>query len=63
VGWRSALALFKPETVISSDRTGFLLYWRWKSRGLRLGRRQVPQDDQDLIRKISFANPLWGAPR
>jgi hypothetical protein len=34
---------------------------RWKSRGLRVGRRQVPQDVQDLIRKMSLANPLWGA--
>jgi hypothetical protein len=62
VGWRSALAIFKPETVIRWHRTGFRLYWRWKSRGLRLGRRQVPPDVQDLIRKMSLANPLWGAP-
>jgi putative transposase len=62
-GWRSALAIFKPETVIRWHRTGFRLYWRWKSRGLRLGRPQVPLDVQDLIRKMSLANPLWGAPR
>jgi hypothetical protein len=62
-GWRSALAIFKPETVIRWHRTGFRLYWRWKSRGLRLGRRQVPPEVQDLIRKMSLANPLWGAPR
>jgi transposase InsO family protein len=62
-GWRSALAIFKPETVIRWHRTGFRLYWRWKSRGLRLGRRQVPEDVQNLIRKMSLANPLWGAPR
>ena len=63
VGWRSALAIFKPATVIRWHRTGFRLYWRWKSRGLRLGRPQVPQEVQDLIRKMSLANPLWGAPR
>jgi hypothetical protein len=62
-GWRSTLAIFKPETVIRWHRTGFRLYWRWKSRGLGLGRPQVPQDVQDLIRKKSLANPLWGAPR
>ena len=62
-GWRSALAIFKPETVTRWHRMGFRLYWQWKSRGLRLGRRQVPQDVQDLIRKMSLANPLWGAPR
>ena len=62
-GWRSALAIFKPETVIRWHRTGFRLYWRWKSRGLGLGRRQVPPGVQELIRKMSLANPLWGAPR
>jgi transposase InsO family protein len=62
-GWRSALSIFKPETVIRWHRTGFRLYWRWKSRGLRLGRLQVLQEVQDLIRKMSLANPLWGAPR
>jgi hypothetical protein len=30
---------------------------------LRLGCCQVPQDVQDLIHKMSLANPLWGAPR
>ena len=62
-GWRSALAIFKPETVIRWHRTGFRLYWWWKSRGLRLGRPQVPRDVQDLIRKMSLANSLWRAPR
>src|SRR2546421_11385605 len=31
-GWRSALLLVKPETVIAWHRQGFRLYWRWKSR-------------------------------
>jgi len=62
-GWRSTLAIFKPETVIHWHRMGFRLYWRWKSRGLRLGRPQVLQHVQDLIRKMSLANPLGGAPR
>src|SRR5437870_6428934 len=30
-GWRSALAIVKPETVISWHRRGFGLYWAWKS--------------------------------
>jgi transposase InsO family protein len=63
VGWRSALAIFKPATEIRWHRTGFRRCWRWKSRGLRLGRHQIPQDVQDLIREMSLANPLWGAPR
>ena len=32
VGWRSALAIFKPETVIRWQRTGFRLSWREEPR-------------------------------
>src|SRR6266852_4003017 len=31
-GWRSALLIVKPETVIAWHRKGFRLYWTWKSR-------------------------------
>jgi hypothetical protein len=30
-GWRSALVIVKPETVIRWHRQGFKYYWRWKS--------------------------------
>src|SRR5271169_4606057 len=30
-GWRSALRIVKPETVMAWHRKGFRLYWRWKS--------------------------------
>jgi transposase InsO family protein len=62
-GWRSALVIIKPETVISWHRKGFRLYWTWKSRHARPGRPDIPREVRDLIRKISLANPLWGAPR
>ena len=52
--WRSALLVVKPETVIAWHRRGFRWYWRWKSRQGEPG---------ELIRKMSLANPLWGAPR
>jgi transposase InsO family protein len=58
----SAVAIVRPETVIRWHRVGFRLYWRWKSRS-RGGRPKVPSDVQQLIRDISVANPLWGAPR
>jgi hypothetical protein len=41
---------------------GFRRYWRWKSRSLG-GRPKVPVEVQRLIREMSLANPLWGAPR
>jgi putative transposase len=54
--------IVEPETVIAWHRQGFRLYWRWKSRH-PLGRPSVSREVIDLIRKISLANPRWGAPR
>jgi hypothetical protein len=55
-----ALTIVKPDTVIRWHRTGFRSYWRWKS---RIGRPTVPLEIRRLIREMSIANPLWGAPR
>jgi len=57
-----ALAIVRPGTVIRWHRAGFRLYWRWKSRP-RGGRQPVPLEIRRLIREMSIANPLWGAPR
>jgi hypothetical protein len=63
-GWRNPLIIVKPDTVVAWSRKGFRLFWTWKSRrGRRSGRPAVAKDVRDLIRKISQANPLWGAPR
>jgi len=61
-GWRFALAIVKPETVIAWHRQGFRLYWKWKSRH-SLGRPSISREVIDLICKMSLANPRWGAPR
>ena len=58
----NAIAIVQPETVIRWHRTGFRLYWRWKSRA-RGGRPKVLMEIQRLIREMSVANRLWGAPR
>ena len=60
--WRYALRIVKPETVIAWHRKGFQLYWSWKSR-LRKGRPPVSTEVRELIRRMSAANPRWGAPR
>ena len=57
-----ALKIVKPETVLRWHRAGFRAYWRWKSRP-RGGRPSTPAEIRDLIREMSIANPLWGAPR
>jgi hypothetical protein len=58
----NALKILQPETVIRWHRAGFRSYWRWKSRPLG-GRPRTPADIRQLIREMSLANPLWGAPR
>jgi hypothetical protein len=60
-GVRDALAIVKPETVVKCHRAGFRLYWRSKSKA-RGGRPTVPFEIRKLIREMSIANPLWGAP-
>jgi len=60
--WRSSLQVVRPETVVRWHRRGFRLYWAWKSRR-RSGRPMISTELRDLIRRMSCANPLWGAPR
>ena len=57
-----ALAIVRPGTVIRWHRAGFRSYWRWKSKH-RCGRPAVTVEIRQLIRQMSGANPLWGAPR
>ncbi len=54
--------IVKPDTVIAWHRCAFRFWWTWKSRR-RLGRPSVPPEVRTLIRTMSQANPLWGAPR
>ena len=58
----NAVTIVQPETIIRWHRAGFCLYWRWKSRS-RGGRPKVPIEIRRLIRDMSLANRLWGAPR
>ncbi len=60
--WRTNVVIVKPETVIAWHRRGFRMLWTWRSRR-RIGRPSVPADVRALIRTMSEANPLWGAPR
>src|SRR4030088_136758 len=57
----NAMVLVKPATVVQWHRNGLRVYWRWRSR--RPGRPKVSTEIRDLIRRMSLANPLWGAPR
>ncbi|HEY7310280.1 MAG TPA: integrase core domain-containing protein [Gemmataceae bacterium] len=62
-GWRSALLLVQPDTVVRWHRQGFRLWWRWKSRTTRVGRPPLDKEVRDLIGRMARENPTWGAPR
>ncbi len=55
-----SIVLVKPATVIQWHRQGSCLFWRWRSRS---GRPSVEREIRDLIKQMSSANSLWGAPR
>src|SRR5215469_1194120 len=61
-GWRSAVRIVKPATVVSWHRRLFAWHWRRRSRCPRLGRPPIAIDVRVLIRKMHRANPFWGAP-
>src|SRR6202158_2690005 len=57
----NTIVLVKTAPVVQCHRKGFRLSWQRRSR--HLGRRRVSREIRDLIRQMSRANPLWGAPR
>ena len=62
-GWTDGVSVVQPATVIRWQRSGFRLVWTWKSRRNGPGRPAVAPEIRALIRRMSTANPLWGAPR
>jgi hypothetical protein len=61
-GWRRCLQMVQPDTVLRWHRRAFAWHWTRKSRRIP-GRPEVAANIRDLIRRMSQANPLWGAPR
>lgn len=63
-GWKRALIVIQPETVVRWHRAGFKLYWSWLSRHRkRAGRKCVSRELRELIFRMVAENPTWGAPR
>jgi hypothetical protein len=48
-GWTESLILVKPETVVFWHRTGFRLFWRWRSRFRHSGRPKISAEIRQLI--------------
>jgi putative transposase len=62
-GWRQALVIVTPETVLRWQRRRFREYWTKLSDRPNGGRPQVHAEIKALIIRMATANPLWGAPR
>ena len=60
--WAEVLVIVKPKTVVGWHRSGFRLYWRWRSRP-RGGRPKITQEIRELIRRLAQDNSDWGAPK
>jgi hypothetical protein len=62
LGWKQALILVQPETVVRWHRAGFKVYWTWISRHRsRAGRTCVSRELRDLIFRMVAENRTWGA--
>jgi transposase InsO family protein len=60
-GWRHALVVVVPATVVRWHRQGFRYFWTWKSK--KLGRPTKDAELRALIRRMARENGFWGAPR
>ena len=57
-GWRQALIIVAPETVINWHRQGFRLFWTKMSQQKCAGRPAVSLKVKALIKHMAEANPL-----
>ena len=62
-GWRTALVIVAPDTVLRWQRRRFREYWTKLSGRPPVGRPPVNAEIKALVTRMAVANPLWGAPR
>src|SRR5438445_2959896 len=63
VGWRQALVIVSPNTVLRWQRRRFCEHWTKLSAWPIVGRPPVSAEIKALVIRMAAANPLWGAPR
>src|SRR5258708_3829542 len=62
-GWRQALVIVSPNTVLRWQRRRFCAHWTKLSARPIAGRPPVSAEIKALVKRMVAANPLWGAPR
>jgi putative transposase len=62
-GWRQALVIVSPNTVLRWQRRRSRDYWTRLSGRPLVGRPPVNRQIRTLVLRMAQANPLWGAPR
>jgi hypothetical protein len=60
-GWRDAVLLVKPETILRWHREGFRFFWKWKSRRRKPAEPKIATELIVLILQMEEENRLWGA--
>src|SRR2546421_8194670 len=58
-GWRDALHVVRPETVIRWHRQGFRAFWTWKSRRGRTGRPPIGSELSQRVPAPRRPHPPW----
>lgn len=61
--WRTALIIVQPDTVVRWHRQWLRRQWTRRSTRTRPGRPHANAEIRALVRMMTAANPLWGAPR
>jgi putative transposase len=62
-GWRRALYIVQPRTVLQWQKKRFRDYWRELCCSGEPGRPKISPELRSLIRRMWLANPTWGSPR
>src|SRR5437870_9366358 len=61
--WKQALVIVAPATVLRWQRRRFRRHWATLSGRRPAGHPPVDAAIKTLVRRMTAANPLWGAPR
>ena len=61
-GWRNAVYVVQPDTVVRWHKRAFKFYWRRKSERGKRGRPSTDPEIRFIVLKMAEENPLWGAP-